>query len=48
VDNKDYPITRPLYITTHGEPAGAVKDFLDWALSDEGQAIVKQRFVGVK
>lgn len=48
VDNKDYPITRPLYITTHGEPSGAVKTFLDWTLSSEGQTIVKKRFVGVK
>lgn len=48
VDNKDYPITRPLYITTYGEPAGTVQAFLDWTLSPEGQAVVKQRFVGVK
>ncbi len=48
VENPDYHITRPLYITTHGEPTGSVKAFLDWTLSPEGQSIVKKRFVGVK
>lgn len=47
VDNPDYPITRPLHIATYGPPRGAIKIFLDWALSAEGQKIVKQRFVGV-
>lgn len=35
-----YPITRPLLIYTAGEPAGQVKDFLDWILSKEGQKVV--------
>jgi phosphate transport system substrate-binding protein len=48
VENSDYPISRPLYIATHGEPKGAVKDFLDWTLSPEGQTVIKKRFVGVK
>lgn len=48
VDNSEYPITRPLYITTYGEPSGKTKAFLDWTLSPEGQNIVKKRFVGVK
>jgi len=48
VNNSDYPITRPLHIVTHGEPAGATKAFLDWTLSDAGQQVVKKRFVGVK
>jgi phosphate transport system substrate-binding protein len=37
-----YPITRPLLIYTLGEPAGPVKQYLDWILSSEGQAIVDQ------
>ncbi|MBU4272166.1 MAG: phosphate ABC transporter substrate-binding protein [Planctomycetes bacterium] len=43
VDNaKDdsYPITRPLQIYLIGEPAGTVKEYLDWILSSEGQKIV--------
>ncbi|OUD14309.1 phosphate ABC transporter substrate-binding protein [Thioflexithrix psekupsensis] len=48
VENPNYPISRPLYLVTYGEPKGAVKDFLDWTLSPEGQAVIKKRFVGVK
>lgn len=35
-----YPITRFLYMYTRSRPTGALKEFIDWALSDEGQAIV--------
>jgi phosphate transport system substrate-binding protein len=37
-----YPITRYLYMYTRTQPAGDIKKFIDWALSDEGQAIVSQ------
>jgi phosphate transport system substrate-binding protein len=44
-----YPIARPLYFYTLGEPAGAVKGFVDFVLSDEGQKIVrKQEFVPLR
>lgn len=46
VHNSFYPITRPLYIVTKGEPTDKVKAFLDWTLSEQGQAVIKQRFVG--
>ncbi len=36
-----YPIARPLYIYTLGEPTGAVAEFIDWILSRQGQQIVK-------
>lgn len=35
-----YPIARPLFMFTAGEPEGAVKEYLDWILSDEGQCIL--------
>lgn len=35
-----YPIARPLYMYTSGEPQGAVKTYIDWILSDAGQCIV--------
>jgi phosphate transport system substrate-binding protein len=38
--NGSYPITRPLQIYTVGEPTGAVKEYLDWIVSPEGQQIV--------
>jgi phosphate transport system substrate-binding protein len=37
-----YPIARPLYLYTLGEPTGAVREFVDWILSDAGQAIVER------
>ncbi|MBN1153648.1 phosphate ABC transporter substrate-binding protein [candidate division KSB1 bacterium] len=37
-----YPIARPLYQYTNGKPAGAVKDFLTFVLSDEGQKVVTE------
>ncbi len=40
--NGSYPITRPLLVYTLGEPTGPVKQYLDWMLSSEGQAIVDQ------
>ena len=38
--NGSYPITRPLQIYVIGEPAGAIKQYLDWILSPEGQKVV--------
>ncbi|MDH7500713.1 MAG: phosphate ABC transporter substrate-binding protein [candidate division NC10 bacterium] len=44
-----YPISRPLFWYTKGEPKGLVKDLLDFALSKEGQEIVLQMdFVPLK
>jgi len=35
-----YPISRPLLYYTDGEPEGMVKEFIDYCLSEEGQAKV--------
>jgi len=44
-----YPISRPLFIYTKGEPGGDVKKFVDFLLSDEGQAVVSSMdFVPLK
>jgi phosphate transport system substrate-binding protein len=48
IDNS-YPISRDLFIYSKNQPEGAVKDYLDWILSPESQAIVQQfGFVPVK
>jgi len=48
VISHQYPISRPLYMITKGQPAGLAKDFLDFILSPEGQKIVQdQGFVPV-
>ena len=35
-----YPIARPLFMYTLGEPQGDVKAYMDWILSDVGQKII--------
>lgn len=35
-----YPIARPLYMYTAGQPAAAVADYLDWIQGPQGQQIV--------
>ena len=37
-----YPIARPLLYYTNGQPTGAIKDFVDYCLSAEGQAKVTE------
>jgi len=38
-----YPIARPLFMYTAGEPKGAIKAYMDWILSDEGQRIILEK-----
>jgi len=35
-----YPIARPLFMYTDGEPQGEIKKYIDWVLSDAGQCIL--------
>lgn len=42
IRNGSYPISRPLFVTTRGEPEGLIKDYLDWILGPEGQRIVAE------
>lgn len=37
-----YPITRYLYMYLKSRPTGALKEYIDWTLSPEGQAIVTE------
>jgi phosphate transport system substrate-binding protein len=37
-----YPISRPLYFYTLGEPTGAIGAFIEWVQSNEGQRIVER------
>lgn len=40
--SKKYPIARSLQVYTLGEPAGELKKYIDWTLSDAGQKVVEQ------
>jgi phosphate transport system substrate-binding protein len=42
VRDGSYPITRHLYFYTRTKPAGQVRDFVTWVLSDEGQQLATQ------
>lgn len=47
--NGTYPISRALYLVTKGDPQGGEKRFIDYLLSDEGQALVSEAgFIPVK
>jgi phosphate transport system substrate-binding protein len=39
--DKTYPIARSLHLYTLGEPASELKAYIDWVLSDAGQAILE-------
>jgi phosphate transport system substrate-binding protein len=38
-----YPIARPLMMYTAGKPEGAIKTYMDWIMSDEGQCIIQNK-----
>ncbi|HET9958918.1 MAG TPA: phosphate ABC transporter substrate-binding protein [Polyangiaceae bacterium] len=39
--DKSYPISRPMFMYTPGEPDAAVKKYIDWVMSEAGQKIVE-------
>jgi phosphate transport system substrate-binding protein len=41
--DRSYPIARPLFMYTNGEPKGAIKAYMDWILSDAGQCILLKK-----
>lgn len=40
IANHRYPMSRPLFLLTNGEPTGDAKTFVDFMLSERGQALV--------
>ncbi len=40
VQDATYPIARPLFMYTAGEPTGAIREYLDWILGPQGQKLV--------
>lgn len=38
----NYPITRPFYQYTNGEPTGIIKSFIDFEFSDNGETIIQE------
>jgi len=49
VNSDTYPLARPLFMYTDGEPTGAVKEFMDFVMSEEGQKLVEENgYISVK
>jgi phosphate transport system substrate-binding protein len=42
IKDGSYPIARPLFVTTRGQPEGIIKEYIDWILGPEGQRIVSE------
>jgi phosphate transport system substrate-binding protein len=38
-----YPIARPLFMYTRGQPQGAVREYLDWIMGTEGQCLLQDQ-----
>ena len=44
----EYPLSRPLFMYTNGSPSGAVKDFIDFVVSSQGQRLAEENgYVGL-
>ena len=41
--DRSYPIARPLFMYTNGQPEGDIKIYLDWIMSDTGQCIIMNK-----
>ncbi len=41
--DRSYPVARPLFMYTNGEPEGEIKTYMDWVKSDKGQCILLKK-----
>ena len=42
IDAGKYPLVRPFLFVTKGDPTGAVKDFIEWIVGPDGQALTRK------
>ena len=47
VKNGSYTVSRPFNIATMGEPTGLAKDFIDFIMSADGQAVVGGSYIAI-
>jgi phosphate transport system substrate-binding protein len=45
---QSYPLMRPMYLVSRGEPRGAARQFVDFVLGPAGQAIVARYHLPVR
>lgn len=43
ITDGSYPMMRPLYMYTNGQPEGEIKKYMDWVVSEDGQCILAER-----
>ena len=43
ITDGSYPMMRPLYLYTNGQPEGEIKKYMDWVVSEDGQCILAER-----
>jgi len=48
VNDGSYPISRPLYMYTAGQPTGQVKEYMDWVLGEGQSLVLKLGFVPLR
>ncbi len=48
IKSEKYPVARPFLMLTKGEVDAHVQAYLDFIMSDDGQAIVAEKFISVK
>ena len=41
--DRSYPVARPLFMYTNGQPKGTIKEYMDWIQSDIGQCIILKK-----
>ncbi len=42
IATKKYPLSRPLFLLTNGEPQGVAKPLIEFVLSERGQELIKK------
>ncbi|HJF33212.1 MAG TPA: hypothetical protein K8V56_15735, partial [Sporosarcina psychrophila] len=42
IQSEDYPLTADIYAVTAGSDNPHIEEFIDWILSDQGQAIIEK------
>jgi len=42
VETGEYPLARPLFVVTDGEPTGAARSLIDFVMGERGQALVRR------
>ncbi len=48
IKSREYPLSRTLFLLTSSKPPREIESFIDFVLSEEGQAVVDKQYVSIK